>query len=47
MATDILATEAGVTAQVSEQIGAYIEVAANFGEDFSDYLLSLGMEWKF
>jgi len=45
--SDLLAIEADVTAQIGKQIAAFLEVAANFGDDFSDYLISLGFEWEF
>ncbi len=47
IATDAISAEAGLMAHFDEQIAAYMEITTNFGDDFSDCLISLGMEWKF
>jgi uncharacterized protein with beta-barrel porin domain len=44
---DIISAEAGLIAHIDEQIAAYLEITTNFGDDFSDCLISLGMEWEF
>ncbi len=44
---DYLNIEAGVTAYINDNFAAFIELAANFGEDYSDYLASIGVEWRF
>lgn len=44
---DVISAEGGITVQFGEKASAFMEVSATFGDDYSDYVAALGMDWRF
>lgn len=44
---DVLGSELGLTALVGEQLSLYGKFNTAFGDDYTSYGVSFGMDWKF
>ena len=44
---DVINVETGLNAYITDRFTAFAELTANFGDDYSDYFASVGIEWLF